>query len=313
MMADHLQPNVLWGLAGLLLVLVVATLIVALLVATHRDRDYQELKLRMRSWWVMIGIFTGAMLLSPMAAVVFWAFVSFLALKEYLSLIPTRRADRRVLFWAYLAIPVHYYWVAIAWYGMFVIFIPVYMFLLLPLRMVIIGETEGFLRAAGTLHWGMMTTVFSLSHLAYLLVLDPKGNPAGGGAGLLLYLVFLTEFNDVAQYTWGKLFGRHKVIPRVSPNKTWEGLVGGIVTTVLLAVLIAPWLTPLSLPEALGAGLIIGVFGFVGDVTISALKRDIKVKDSGSLIPGHGGVLDRIDSLTYTAPLFFHYVYYLHY
>jgi phosphatidate cytidylyltransferase len=245
--------------------------------------------------------------------VVFWAFVSFLALKEYLSLIPTRRADRRVLFWAYLAIPIHYYWVGIAWYGMFIIFIPVYMFLLLPLRMVIIGETEGFLRAAGTLHWGMMTTVFSLSHMAYLLVLDPAKNPAGGGAGLLLYLVFLTQFNDVAQYTWGKLFGKHKVIPKVSPKKTWEGLIGGNLTTLALAVLIAPYLTPLTPYEAAGAGLIIGVFGFIGDVTISALKRDIGVKDSGSLIPGHGGVLDRIDSLTYTAPLFFHYVYYLRY
>lgn len=312
-MFDHLKPNVLWALGGVIAVLVLASVIVAVLAAVRRNKDYGELKLRMRSWWWMVGIFTAAMLLSPTAAVVFWGFVSFLALKEYLSLIPTRRADRRVLFWAYLAIPIHYYWVGIAWYGMFLIFIPVYMFLLLPLRMVIIGETEGFLRAVGTLHWGMMAMVFSISHLAYLLVLDPAKNPAGAGAGLLLYLVFLTQFNDVAQYTWGKLFGKHKVIPKVSPKKTWEGLIGGNLTTLALAVLIAPYLTPLRLLEAIGAGLIIGVFGFIGDVTISALKRDIGVKDSGTLIPGHGGVLDRIDSLTYTAPLFFHYVYYLHY
>lgn len=313
MIFDHLKPNVLWALGGVIAVLVLASVIVAVLAAVRRDKDYGELKLRMRSWWWMVGIFAAAMLLSPTAAVVFWGFVSFLALKEYLSLIPTRRADRRVLFWAYLTIPIHYYWVGIAWYGMFVIFIPVYMFLLLPLRMVIIGETEGFLRAAGTLHWGMMAMVFSISHLAYLLVLDPTKNPAGAGAGLLLYLVFLTQFNDVAQYTWGKLFGKHKVIPKVSPKKTWEGLIGGNLTTLALAVPIAPYLTPLRLLEAIGAGLIIGVFGFIGDVTISALKRDIGVKDSGTLIPGHGGVLDRIDSLTYTAPLFFHYVYYLHY
>ena len=312
-MFAHLQSNVLYALGGVFAVLVLASVIVGVLAAVRGDKDYSELKLRMRSWWVMIGIFSGAILLSPTSAVVFWGFVSFLALKEYLSLTPTRRADRRVLFWAYLAIPIHYYWVGIAWYGMFVIFIPVYMFLLMPLRMVIIGETEGFLRAAGTLHWGLMTTVFSLSHMAYLLVLDPAKNPAGGGAGLLLYLVFLTQFNDVAQYTWGKLFGKHKVIPKVSPKKTWEGLIGGNLTTLALAILIAPYLTPLTLYEAAGAGLIIGVFGFIGDVTISALKRDIGVKDSGSLIPGHGGVLDRVDSLTYTAPLFFHYVYYLHY
>ncbi|MEO1766732.1 phosphatidate cytidylyltransferase [Thiobacter aerophilum] len=312
-MFDHLKPNVLWALGGVIAVLVLASVIVAVLAAVRRDKDYGELKLRMRSWWWMVGIFAAAMLLSPTAAVVFWGFVSFLALKEYLSLIPTRRADRRVLFWAYLAIPIHYYWAGIAWYGMFVIFIPVFMFLLLPLRMVTIGETQGFLRAAGTLHWGMMAMVFSISHLAYLLVLDPAKNAAGAGAGLLLYLVFLTQFNDVAQYTWGKLFGKHKVIPKVSPKKTWEGLIGGILTTLALAVLIAPYLTPLRLLEAIGAGLIIGVFGFIGDVTISAVKRDIGVKDSGTLIPGHGGVLDRVDSLTYTAPLFFHYVYYLHY
>lgn len=309
----HLTPNVRWALVGLVGVLLLASLVVWLIAASRRDKDYTDLKLRTRSWWVMIGIFVGAMLLSPSASVVLFAFISFLALKEYLSLIPTRRADRRVLFWAYLAIPLHYYWVETAWYGMFIIFIPVYMFLLLPLRMVIIGETEGFLRAAGTLHWGMMTTVFSLSHMAFLLVLPAANNPAGGGAGLMLYLVFLTQFNDVAQYTWGKLFGKHKVIPKVSPKKTWEGLLGGILTTLILAVLIAPYLTPLSLLEAAGAGFIIAVFGFIGDVTISALKRDLGVKDSGSLLPGHGGILDRIDSLTYTAPLFFHYIYFLHY
>jgi phosphatidate cytidylyltransferase len=218
-----------------------------------------------------------------------------------------------VLFWAYLAIPFQYVWVAQGWYGMFIIFIPVYMFLLLPMRMVVIGETRNFLQAAGTLHWGLMTMVFSLSHVAFLLVLPSIGTFAAGGAGLVLYLVFLTQFNDVAQYVWGKLLGRHKIIPKVSPKKTWEGFVGGLATTTVLAVLLASVLTPLAWYHALAAGLIIAAGGFVGDVTISALKRDIGVKDSGSLLPGHGGILDRVDSLTYTAPLFFHFVYYFYY
>jgi phosphatidate cytidylyltransferase len=181
------------------------------------------------------------------------------------------------------------------------------------MRMVLIGETQGFLRAAGTVHWGLMTTVFSLSHMSYLLALPDAGNPAGGGDALLFYLVFLTQINDVAQYVWGKLFGRHKVSPTVSPNKTLEGLVGGVATTVVLAVALAPWLTPLTRYESVAAGLLIGVFGFIGDVTISAIKRDIGVKDSGTLLPGHGGILDRLDSLTCTAPLFFHFIRYLHY
>jgi phosphatidate cytidylyltransferase len=244
---------------------------------------------------------------------VFLAFVSFLALKEYLSLIPTRRADRRVLFWAYLAIPSQFYWVATGWYGMFIIFIPVYLFLLLPMRMVLIGETAGFLRAAGSLHWGLMLTVFNLSHMAFLLALPKEINPAGGGAGLVLFLMFLTQFNDVAQYVWGKTLGKHKIIPKVSPKKTWEGFLGGIATTTLAAWALAPHLTPLAGWEAPVAGLLIGLAGFVGDVNISALKRDLGIKDSGSLIPGHGGILDRVDSLTFTAPLFFHFLYYLHY
>jgi phosphatidate cytidylyltransferase len=158
-----------------------------------------------------------------------------------------------------------------------------------------------------------MTLVFGISHIAYLLVLPEANNPNAGGAGLVLFLVFLTQFNDVAQYVWGKNLGRHKIIPKVSPNKTWEGFLGGVATTTLLSVLLSHWLTPMPWTVAIAAGLLISIAGFIGDVTISALKRDIGLKDSGSMLPGHGGILDRIDSLTYTAPLFFHFIYYLYY
>lgn len=305
--------NAQYALAGILAILVAASLIVLVLRRLGPAKDYGELVARVQSWWVMFFIFTLAIAVSTTVSIVFFAIVSFLALKEYLSLIPTRRADRSVLFWAYLTIPIQYYWVAEAWYGMFIIFVPVYAFLFLPMRMVLIGETQNFLRAAGTIHWGLMLMVFSLSHLAFLLALPPEVNPAAGGAGLVLYLVFLTQFNDVAQYTWGKMLGRHKVVPKVSPKKTVEGFVGGVATTTVLGWLLAPWLTPLSSVEGVTAGLLIGVAGFIGDVNISALKRDLGVKDSGQLIPGHGGILDRVDSLTYAAPLFFHYVKYLHY
>ncbi|MGZ8216685.1 phosphatidate cytidylyltransferase [Methylomagnum sp.] len=307
------KPNVLYALAGVFGVLVLASAIVWLLQRRSPGKDYRELRQRVNSWWIMASVFAAAMSLNRNVSLVFFAFVSFLALKEYLSLIPTRRADRRVLLWAYLAIPLQFLWIAKAWYGMFIVFIPVYAFLFLPVRMVMIGETADFLRAAGTLHWGLMTMVFSISHLAFLLVLPEAQNSVAGGPGLVLFLVLLTESNDVAQYIWGKLLGRHKIIPKVSPNKTWEGFVGGFLTTTGLAVLLAPWLTPLNLAHAVVAGLLIGWAGFIGDVVISALKRDIGVKDSGALIPGHGGMLDRIDSLTYTAPLFFHFMRYLYF
>ena len=312
-MRESLHPNVLAGLGGIFAILVTATLVVWILGRARPGLDLGEIRQRVRSWWIMVAVFAVALVVSRNVSLVFFAFLSFLALKEFLSLIPTRRADRQVLFWAYVTIPFQYWWVAREWYGMFIIFIPVYIFLLLPMRMVLIGETPGFLRSVGTLHWGLMVTVFSLSHVAYLLVLPTAGNPMGGGPALVLYLVFLTQFNDVAQFVWGKLLGRHRVVPKVSPNKTWEGLLGGVVTTLVLAWLLAPLFTPLDPFHALAAGLMIGLGGFLGDVVISALKRDLGIKDTGALLPGHGGILDRIDSLTYTAPLFFHFVYYLYF
>jgi phosphatidate cytidylyltransferase len=293
--------------------LAIASLSSILLVRTKPERNYTELRLRIKTWWLIVAVFAVAVLFNRTVSVIVLGLVSFLAFKEYVSLVPTRRADHRVLFWAYLAIPIQFYWVWMARYGLFIIFIPVFVFLFLPMRMILIGETQGFLRAIGTLHWGLMITVFGLSHAAFMLVLPAEVNPAGGTMGLLIYLVFLTEINDVAQYLWGKSLGKRKISPKVSPNKTVAGFLGGVFTTTVLAVLLAPFLTPLLRYEALGAGLLIGLGGFVGDVTISALKRDIGVKDSGSLLPGHGGILDRLDSLTYTAPLFFHYVYFLHY
>jgi phosphatidate cytidylyltransferase len=302
-----IPANVVCATAGLYAVLAVSTLIVWIMSRGDDTGRYRELDLRVRSWWWMIGAFTLAMLLNRTVAIVFLALISYLALKEYLSLIPTRRIDREVLLFAYLAIPIQYYWAGIDWYGMFIVFIPVWAFLFFPALMALRGETQGFLRAVGTLSWGLMMTVFTLSHMALLLVAGDAVNPVAGGLGLLFFLVMLTQFNDVAQFTWGKLFGRHKVTPSVSPKKTWEGLIGGIATTTIVAALIGPYLTPMDWQWSALAGLVIGIAGFLGDITMSAMKRDLGVKDASGLIPGHGGILDRVDSLTYAAPVFTHF------
>ena len=294
-------------------VLVFASTLIFILKRAYPDKDYKELTQRTNSWWVMISIFAVAVIVDRMTAVIFLAFVSFLALKEYFSLIPTRRTDRRVIFWAYLAVPLQYFWVYQYWYGMFIIFIPVWAFLFLPLRMLIIGNTEGFVRSAGTLHWGLMITVFNLSHAAYLLSLPLLDNPDTGSVGLLLFLVILTQFNDVAQYVWGKSLGGRKILPKVSPGKTWAGFLGGVATTSLAAYFLSPYLTPLTGWHQAGAGALIAVAGFIGDVTISAIKRDLGVKDTSSFIPGHGGILDRVDSLTFSAPVFFHAIFFFYY
>lgn len=308
-----IPENVVYATAGVYAVLIVATLIVWMLWRRDPSGRYRELVQRVRSWWWMIGAFTLAMLLNRTVAIVFLAFISYLALKEYLSLIPTRRIDRAVLLFAYLAIPLQFYWAAQDWYGMFIVFIPVWAFLFFPALMALRGETEGFLRAVGTLSWGLMMTVFTLSHMAMLLVSGDAVNPIAGGLGLLFFLVMLAQFNDVAQYTWGKLTGRHKVTPKVSPKKTWEGLIGGVATTTLVAALIGPYLMPMDHAWSALAGLIIGASGFLGDITMSAMKRDLGVKDASGLIPGHGGILDRVDSLTYAAPIFTHFIRYFFY
>lgn len=300
-------------LGAIYAVLILAGVLVFALKRAHPERDYNELSKRTSSWWVMITIFAVAIVLERTAAIVFLAFVSFLALKEYFSLIPTRRTDRRVIFWAYLSVPLQYFWVYQYWYGMFIVFIPVWIFLFLPLRMIAIGSPEGFLRAAGTLHWGLMIAVFNLSHAAYLVSLPGIDNPAAGSVGLLLFLVVLTQLNDVAQYVCGKTLGRRKILPAISPGKTWAGFLGGVATTTLVAWALAPYLTSLHGWHQPAAGAVIAIAGFVGDVTLSALKRDLGVKDASSFIPGHGGILDRVDSLTFSAPVFFHAVFYFYY
>ncbi|MEO9384172.1 phosphatidate cytidylyltransferase [Chromobacterium phragmitis] len=310
-----LPPPLLYALGGVFLLLVVATAVIALLEKSKPEKNWLELKLRVRTWWWIVGFFSLTLLGNVTLALAVFGIISFLALKEYLTLCSTRSADHLVLFWAYLSIPLQYYWLSIHWYGMFIVFIPVYAFLFVPMRMVLIGETQGFLKAAASLQWGLMICVFCLSHMAGVLTLPQltKIGEPGQGAMLLFYLVALTQLNDVAQYLWGKAIGRRKVAPKVSPNKTLGGFLGGAATTSLLGWALGPALTPFSPLHAAMAGLLIGSMGFIGDIVISAVKRDIGVKDSGRLLPGHGGVLDRLDSLTYTAPLFFHFVHYLYF
>jgi phosphatidate cytidylyltransferase len=298
---------------GIFAILVISSIFTVILKLRFPQKDFNELSQRIKSWWILAVIFIFALLSTKKVSIIFFAFISYMALKEFYSIIETRRADRKVLFWAYLAIPIQYYWIWIEWYGMFIIFIPVYMFLFLPLPMVIIGQTEGFLKSAGMIQWGLMKTVFCLGHFAFLLVLPAEINPNGGGPALVLFLVLMTQLNDVSQYIWGKSLGTWKVIPRISPGKTWQGLIGGVLTTVLLSYFVGPFLTPMTAKVSLYCGLLISLSGFVGDVVMSAVKRDLGLKDSGNIIPGHGGVLDRVDSLMYTAPLFFHFIRYFYY
>jgi phosphatidate cytidylyltransferase len=306
----NLSPVLQMGLL-VLGVLVIASLVVAALKRARPQADFTELAARVRAWWVMAAVFFAAVVLSNNLSLVFFAFMSFWAMKEYVTLLKTRPADHHALVFTFLAIPMQYVWVAIGWYGMFIIFIPVYMMLALPARLVLAKETAGFVASASQIQWGMMIFVFGLSHMAFLLTVPQVADTAVNGRMLVLFLVFVVEMSDVLQYIWGKTLGRHKIIPAVSPNKTWEGFIGGILSTMALSLLIR-FLTPFTMIETLLVSLMITVAGFCGGAVMSAVKRDFGVKDFGSSIPGHGGMLDRVDSLCYAAPFFFHYVRYFH-
>jgi phosphatidate cytidylyltransferase len=291
--------------------LLAASGVVWALTRAYPTRDFGELVSRTRSWWWMVVVFFGAIALSASLSLILFALLSFWAFKEYVTLLKTRAADHRALVWAFLAIPIQYYWIATGAYVMFLIFIPVYMFLWLPLRLVLARETAGFVASASAIQWGLMAFVFGLSHIGYLSTMAPLGGSLADGRSLVLFLVFVTEASDVFQYVWGKVIGRTRILPTISPNKTWEGFLGGIATAIALSLLVR-FLTPFSLGETLAASLLITVSGFAGGAVMSAVKRDVGVKDFGSLIPGHGGMIDRVDSLCYAAPVFFHYVRYFH-
>ncbi|MBI1408261.1 MAG: phosphatidate cytidylyltransferase [Caulobacter sp.] len=299
-------PALLWGLGGVLALLSVAAVISAILPLVRPGQDYRELRDRIASWWVMIALLAGALLAGWQATVALFVLISFIALREFLSLAPTRREDRLVILAAYLAIPASYAFIVLDLYPIFLVIVPVYAFLLTPFLMAAFGQTKGYLARVTTFHWGLMTCVYNIGYVAFLMRVPSSEPLPAGAAGLVLLLLVATEFNDVAQYVWGKTLGRHKIVPTVSPNKTWEGFLGGWASTALLIWLIGPLLSPL---QGIGLAIVavtLPIAGFAGDVTMSAIKRDLGVKDTSHLIPGHGGLLDRIDSLTFTAPLFFH-------
>jgi phosphatidate cytidylyltransferase len=298
------------ALVGVYAVLAAAT--VAVLVLARRAGGADELLARTTTWWWIVIPVSLALLAGPVATAILFALISFVALREFLSIIPVRQVDRAAILIVYLAIPLQYWFVTDDWYGMFTIFIPVYVTAAIAFRLVLAGETRGFIRSAGTLQWGLFLTVYNLSHLAFLTVLDVAAPLPAGGAGLLLFALVIVEFNDVAQFVSGRLFGRHAIAPAVSPKKTWEGFLGGIAASAILGALLSPWLTPFGLAEGAIVGAGLAALGFLGDVTVSALKRDLGIKDSGSLLPGHGGVLDRLDSLVFAAPVFLHYVRYFY-
>jgi len=296
-------------LGGIFAALALATIVGQILkrrARTETGRDtVANMNQRIKAWWVMCAVFGVAVLTGGIGSIVLFALLSFLALREFITLVDSSRADHRALLIAFfIALPAQYVLVGVGWYGLFSILIPVYAFLLIPAVLAIIGETENFLARTATIQWGLAICVYAISHAPALLLLDIPGY-GGREALLLFFLVVVVQLSDVLQYVFGKLFGRHRIAPRVSPNKTWEGFVGGVGCATLIGTGLY-WATPFNVWEAAVMSLLVALCGFLGGLVMAAIKRDRGVKDYGALIPGHGGVLDRIDGLTFAAPVFFH-------
>ncbi|MBV8820107.1 MAG: phosphatidate cytidylyltransferase, partial [Acidobacteriaceae bacterium] len=231
--------------------------------------------------------------------------LSFLALREFITLLPTHRSDHRTLLLTFFVFtPLQYYLISIAWYGLFSVLIPVYAFLILPTRTALEGDTRDFLGRTAEMQWGLMICTYCLSYAPALLILNIPGY-IGQNVKLLFFFVAVVQLSDILQYFWGRLLGKHRIAPRVSPGATWEGMAGGIASACLLGAGLY-WITPFTPWQAAGVSVLITLMGFAGSLTMSAIKRDRRVKDYGTIIVGHGGVLDRLDSICFAAPVFFH-------
>jgi len=263
-----------------------------------------NLNARIKAWWLMVALFGVAFFFGRNVTIVLFALTSFYCLREFLSITPTRPEDHRPVVVAfYVFIPLQYWLIAADWQTLFAILIPVWAFLLLPLLAVLKGETEDFLPRTARIQWALMLTVFCISHAPALLILDIPGYHEN--FLLLFFLITVVQLSDVLQYVFGKLFGKRKVAPRISPAKTWEGLIGGGLSASAVGAGLW-WITPFSPLQAAGMALAIVLAGFAGGLVLSAVKRSLGAKDWGTMIEGHGGALDRMDSVSFAAPVFFH-------
>ncbi|MFC5571480.1 phosphatidate cytidylyltransferase [Lysobacter yangpyeongensis] len=301
-----------WLFLGIALVLVVATAVAEFLRWRARGRPssvIDNLVSRIRAWWVMAALVGAAFALGRIGVTVLFALVSLFALREFITLTPTRRGDYWALVAAfYVVLPWQYWLVYTGWYGLATLLIPVYAFLFLPILATSGGDTTRYLERTAKVQWGLMICVYCISHVPALLNLRIPGY-GGGNLLLIAFLVIVVQSSDVLQYVWGKLAGRRLVAPKLSPSKTLEGFVGGVLSATALGAALW-WITPFTPLQAAGMALVVNLMGFYGGLVMSAIKRDRGIKDWGHMIEGHGGMLDRLDSVCFAAPVFFHFTRY---
>ena len=268
----------------------------------------EQFNLRVRAWWFLCAVLAGTYLLGRTVTEVTFGIVSFWALREFITLTPTRAADHRALFWVFFIFtPLQYILVAYDQYELYTVVIPVYAFLFIPARIAMAGDYKRYLERCAKIQAGLMICVYCLSHAPALLELDirlPDGSPFDNEQ-LLFFFVVVVVSGDASGYLFEKVLGWHPIVPAINTHKTWEGLLGGVACGTLLGTALV-WATPFTVLQAAAMSLVTTCVGFAGSLVMSAIKRDRGVKDYGTLVEGHGGVLDRLDSICFAAPIFFH-------
>lgn len=261
---------------------------------------------RIGSWWAMVVLYTLAMMAGPVGVVALFAVASFAALREFYTFAERAPSDHWALAAAfYVVLPLQFLFVLMDWQRLFGAFIPVYVFLLLPVLSAVRGETRRFLARAAETQWGLMVCVFCLSHIPALMWL---GDPAAGGRGVLLiaFLIVVVQGADLVDFFVGRRWGQRRIVAGLSP-KTWEGAVAGLFTAAGLGVALSPF-TPFGPGPAVVMALAAAFAGQCGTLVLAAIKRDKGLRDWSHLIPGQGGVLNQLDSTIFAAPVFFHLV-----
>ncbi|QDU87438.1 Phosphatidate cytidylyltransferase [Pirellulimonas nuda] len=300
-----------WALAATVVGLLgAATLIGRLLTRMHHlglnPVAVESFNSRLRAWWTICS-FMAVAFISKSLTVAMFGVVSFQALREFITLTPTRPGDHRALFWVFFFFtPLQYLLVGMDYYSVYSILIPVYAFLFIPLRVAIAGDAKRFLERVAKIQCALLVCVYCLSYAPALLYLDAPGLDDAKRARLLFFFIVITIVSEAVQFVWSRLYGRHVIAPEINAARTWEGLLGGSATTALIGMALY-WATPYTeLWHAALVSMLVAVMGFAGAMTMSAIKRDRGVSDFGTLVEGHGGVLDRIDAICFAAPVFYH-------
>jgi phosphatidate cytidylyltransferase len=259
---------------------------------------------RVRTGWILLFTFWAAAVLHPSVAIIVYGFVSFFALREFLTRTPANAGDYRALFVSFfIVIPVQYLLIGLGWYWLFAVFIPVYCFLLLPSITALAGDTREFLARAAKLQWGLMLGVYCISHVPALLTIDAAGYD-DLPAYLMLICVLIVQVADIVQYAVSRNFGRRRVARNITRFFTLEGIVAGTAAGVAMA-LVMYWFLPLNLVTTMGVAAATAVMGFMGTLVLTAVKRSAGFKDWNEGLD-RSSTLDRMDSLCFAAPVFYH-------